>query len=124
MLFSCAEKPKNNSDDLFTADNHCVESVNPKLDQAKFNLEKLRILYSEKMEKLQVKIDSTNHLANIRNCWNRAERMRISSLKIKYRQQVDLLNDAYDAKYIKFISALGDNLRAIEKCKLIIGEEN
>ncbi len=122
LLFSCAEESKNNSDDLFKKHNYCIEGINPKLEQVKFNLDKLNTIYSEEMKKLRIQFDSIQQVKPRFMCYtptiNNRDKMFINSNVAK------LLNDAYDTKYAEFITSLEENLRAIEKCKLIIGEEN
>lgn len=115
-----SDNSMDNKKELRTTDNDCLENAYTKLDQAKGNLEKLKIVYSEKMEKLQVLKDSIDRQRLAIVCYL----PELNGLSNKNRNDINLLNDAYDDKYIKFISALGDNLRTIEKCKLTMGEKN
>jgi len=99
----------------------CLKKAYKDLNKRRLNLEKLRIIYSHAMKKINAGIAFGDGVSAVHGVsaliWQKQK-------FIILKESIPTLNKAYDDKYAEMIEALEENLREIERCEALLGYKN
>ena len=99
----------------------CLEKEYANLNNRRLNLERLRVIYSHAMKKINAGIAFGDNVSGVHGVSGLAWQ---SQKMIILTKSIPTLNKAYDDKYAQMIHALEENLRAIENCESMLGYDN
>ncbi|WP_282178951.1 hypothetical protein [Maribacter stanieri] len=99
----------------------CLEKEYTNLNNRRLNLERLRVIYSHAMKKINAGIAFGDNVSGVHGVSGLAWQ---SQKMIILTKSIPTLNKAYDDKYAEMIHALEENLRAIENCESMLGYDN
>ncbi len=99
----------------------CLEKEYTNLNNRRLNLERLRVIYSHAMKKINAGIAFGDNVSGVHGVSGLAWQ---SQKMIILTESIPTLNKAYDDKYAEMIHALEENLRAIENCESMLGYDN
>lgn len=99
----------------------CLEKEYTNLNNRRLNLERLRVIYSHAMKKINAGIAFGDNVSGVHGVSGLAWQ---SQKMIILTESIPTLNKAYDDKYAQMIHALEENLRAIENCESMLGYDN
>lgn len=99
----------------------CLEKEYENLNNRRLNLERLRVIYSHAMKKINAGIAFGDDVSAVHGVSGLAWQ---SQKMIILTKSIPTLNKAYDDKYAEMIHALEENLRAIEQCESMLGYDN
>lgn len=99
----------------------CLEKEYENLNNRRLNLERLRVIYSHSMKKINAGIAFGDNVSGVHGVSGLAWQ---SQKMIILTKSIPTLNKAYDDKYAEMIHALEENLRAIENCEAMLGYDN
>jgi hypothetical protein len=99
----------------------CLEKEYDNLNNRRLNLERLRVIYSHAMKKINAGIAFGDDVSAVHGVSGLAWQ---SQKMIILTKSIPTLNKAYDDKYAEMIHALEENLRAIEQCESMLGYDN
>ena len=134
ILGSCISEEKqaiglneiiNNTNPLIVK-NDCFKNALAELNEAKSNLRKLDSIYSEFRIPLNCKIDSVERTMLPPNfgCFNPEPRRQAYFQIQYYRERIKILDTTYDKKFSEFITILEEDIKAIEKCTTLVGQQD
>lgn len=99
----------------------CLENAYAELNERRINLEKLRIIFTHSMTKINAGIAFGDNVSGVHGVSGLAWQ---SQKMIILTESIPTLNRAYDSKYMEMMESLEINLREIERCEAILGYEN
>lgn len=100
---------------------NCLDRAYIELDKRRLNLERLRIIYSHSMKKINAGIAFGDNVSGVHGVSGLAWQ---SQKMIILKESIPTLNKAYDDKYAEMIEALEENLLEIDRCERLLGYEN
>ena len=99
----------------------CLKNAYKELDDRRLNLERLRIIYSHAMKKINAGISFGDGASAVHGVSALAWQ---SQKMIILKESIPTLNKSYDDKYAEMIEALEENLLEIDRCENLLGYEN
>lgn len=99
----------------------CLQVTYMDLNRRRLNLERLRIIYKHAMKKINAGIAIGDNVSGVHGVSGLAWQ---SQKMIILKESIPTLNKAYDDKYAEMIQSLEENLRKIEECETMLGNEN
>lgn len=100
---------------------NCLDRAYIELDKRRLNLERLRIIYSHSMKKINAGIAFGDNVSGVHGVSGLAWQ---SQKMIILKESIPTLNKAYDDKYAEMIEALEENLLEIDRCERLLDYEN
>ncbi len=99
----------------------CLDLAYRDLNRRRLNLERLRVIFAHAMKKINAGISFGDNVSGVHGVSGLAWQ---SQKMIILKESIPTLNRAYDSKYAEMIQALEENLRKIEECEVMLGNEN